>query len=138
MNNLPFFSLVFHVAWKRPSENVPADHFCVFIFATMIVADPIISNFPFTTLTPIAYRTAYPTFQSIPTAHTKLNSNAVSVFMPLGDGLYGYLSLVMTTDRYTSNTATEAFFFHLNPATVLIHSYTATIAQIANTIRLHR
>ena len=132
------FPLVFHVAWKRPPENVPAENFFVFIFATMIVADSIISNFPFTTLTPISYRTVYLTFQSIPTAHAKLNSNAVSVFTPLGDGLYGHLSLAMTTDRYTDTTATEAFFFRLNPATVLIHSYTATTAQIANTIRLHR
>ena len=83
---------------RRPPKNVLAPNLCVSIIFTITAVESIILNFILNSLTPIAHGIADPTLERIQTARTNLNSNAESVFTPLGGRLQSHLALVMTSD----------------------------------------
>ena len=122
---------------KTPSQNYPAPDFCLFVIATTTSANSIILIFPFNTLTSIVHGTADPNLNTIRKSCTKLNRNTASIFKLLGGGLHCHPALVMTAADYTSTTAITYFVVTINPTTAPIHSATATMAQIAETICLH-
>ena len=60
-----------------------------------------------------------------------------SVFTPLSGGLHSHLDLSTASEKYNATTYTVALGVPANPATAPIHSSTATMVQITETIRLH-